>query len=116
MTDMDHHPGTVDILHLQSADFPDPQTRRIGACQRHPRLQAGNGLEELNDLVSRQNNGECARLARIRDPLGHIILAQRDAVEKPESADDLVQRCPGYPCRDQMNLEGVNIVKIKPIR
>lgn len=112
---MDHHSGTVDILDHQPANFPDPQTRRIGACQRHTCLQAGNGLEELNDLVRRQNNWVCARLARIRDPLGHIILAKRDTVEKPERTNDLVQRGPGYPCRNQINLERTNIFKIKPI-
>jgi len=34
-------------------------------------------------------------------------------VEKPQRADDLVQRWPGYPRRNQMNLEGMDIFQVE---
>src|SRR6516165_1485296 len=37
-------------------------------------------------------------------------------VEKPQRADDLVQRWPGYPRRNQMNLEGTDIFQVEAVR
>ena len=37
-------------------------------------------------------------------------------VEKPQRANDLVQRRPGHPRRDQMDLEGTDILQIEAVR
>ena len=97
MPDMDHHSGAVNVFDPKSANLPDRQTCGISTCQRRARLQARNGLEELNNFFRRQNNGKLPGFACVGDPLGNIILRQRDAVKEPEGADDLVQRRPRYP-------------------
>jgi hypothetical protein len=50
------------------------------------------------------------------DALRHRGLAERYTIEKPKRADDLVQRRPRDPRRNQMNLEGVDIFQAQTIR
>jgi hypothetical protein len=43
-------------------------------------------------------------------------MTKRHTVEEPQRADDLVQRRPGHPGRNQMNLEGTDILQVKAVR
>ena len=90
MTNMDHHPGTVDILDLQTTDLADPEASGISCGQRYTRLETGDGLKKLGHLVRRQNNGDLAGFARVWNPLRDIVLGQGNAIEKSESTHDLI--------------------------
>ncbi|CAM3709438.1 hypothetical protein AGRA671_19555 [Agrobacterium radiobacter] len=90
IADMDHHPGAVHILDPQAADLADPETSGISCGQRYPGLQTGDGLKELYHLVRRQNNGEFAWFARIRDPIRDIVLTERDPIKKSKGAYNLI--------------------------
>jgi hypothetical protein len=43
-------------------------------------------------------------------------VAQRHTVEEPQRAHHLVQRRPRNPGRDQMHLEGADLLKAEPVR
>src|SRR3954470_16084187 len=79
-------------------------------------FQPRDRLEETHHLVGTEHDRQLARLARMRDPLRQVGLAQRDPVEKAQGTDGLVERRPGHAASHQMHLESANILKIKPIR
>ena len=69
----------------------------------------------MHHLVGTQHNRQLARLARIGDPLRYLVVTERHAVQEAQRTDDLVQRCPRYPFRRQMNLERADLLQSKPI-
>jgi hypothetical protein len=109
MFDPDHHPATVNIGDLQSDRFGGAQPGRIGRRQRDTRLQARHRFEKAHNLVGAQHHRQFAGLARIGDPFRNFVMAKRHAIEKPQGAHRLVQRRPGHPTRDQVNLESPDI-------
>ena len=78
--------------------------RRRGAA-----FEARDCLQEAHNLVGAQHDRHLALLTRIGDAFRHRGLAERHALEEPQRADNLVQRRPRDPRRNQMNLEGVDI-------
>jgi hypothetical protein len=82
MPNQDHAPGAVDVRHSEPRDLRGPEPRRIGRGQCRPALQTRYGFEKQNDLIRAQNHRQFARLARIRDPLRNLRLAECDAVEE----------------------------------
>jgi hypothetical protein len=42
-------------------------------------------------------------------------MAERHTVEKPQRADDLIERRPGYPDGHQVDLEGADILQLETI-
>ena len=101
----------VDVLDSKPRDLRGPQPRRIGCRQRRAALQARHGFEKSHDLVGAEHDRQLARLPRIGDALGNVCLAERDAVEETQGADDLVQPRPRNARRDEMDLEGVDLVQ-----
>src|SRR3954454_16462076 len=79
-------------------------------------FQPRDRLEETHHLVGTEHDRQLARLARMRDPLRQVGLAQRDPVEKAQGTDGLAERRQGHAASHQMHLESANILKIKPIR
>jgi hypothetical protein len=74
---------------------------------------AAGRFEELNHFVGAEHDRQFARLPRIGNALGDERLAERDAIEEPQRADDLVQGRPGNARRYQMNLEGANVLQLQ---
>ena len=83
--------AAVDIFDPEPSDFRGAKPGGIGSRRRSAALQARDGFEKLHDLIGAEHNRQFARFARVRNPLGDCRLAERDAVEEPQSADDLVQ-------------------------
>ena len=114
--DPDHHPPAVDVADLQADHLGGAQPRRIGRRQRGARLQAWHCLEKPHHLIGTQHHRQLARLPRIRDPLGNLVMAKRDAIEEPQSADRLVQSRPRDPARHQVDLERPHVLQAEPVR
>jgi hypothetical protein len=62
------------------------------------------------------NDRQLARFSRIGNAFRDHRRAERYAAEEPQRSDDLAQRRPGYPGRDQMYLEGADVFQFQPIR
>jgi hypothetical protein len=88
--DVDQHALAVDRPDLQARDFADPKPGRIGGRQRDTIAQSRDRLEEANDLVGIENRRKLVGLTAIDDPLERFLLTERDAVEEPQGASDLV--------------------------
>jgi hypothetical protein len=116
LLDPDHHSLAVDVGDLEKNDFQHAQSGGINRGQRGAAFEARDRLQEADDLVSTQLDRQLARLPRIGDALRQGVLTERHAIEEPQRADDLVQRRPRDPRRNQMNLEGVDIFQAKTIR
>jgi hypothetical protein len=56
------------------------------------------------------------RLSAADDPLDRIRPAERDAIEEPQRARDLVDVRPGVLLVDQMQLVGTDLLHADPIR
>jgi hypothetical protein len=82
----------------------DARPHRRG--ERGAALQARYRFEKLHDLVGAERNWQLAWFPSIGNALRDERLAERDAVEEPQRADDLVQRRPRDAGRDEMHLEG----------
>ena len=88
--DVDQHTLAVDRRDLQARHFADPQPSRIGGRQRDTIAQSRHRLEKANDLVGIENRRKLVGLTAIDDPLERFLLTERDAVEEPQGASDLV--------------------------
>src|SRR5665213_588148 len=55
-------------------------------------------------------------LPRVRNAFGDLAMPERDAIEKPQRADGLVQRRPRDPRRYEVHLKGADILQAQPIR
>jgi hypothetical protein len=75
-------------------DLGGPQSGRVGGGQRGAALQARHRLEELNHFVGAEDDRQLTRFSRIGNAFRDQRLAERNAVEKPQRTDDLVQRRP----------------------
>ena len=115
LLDADHHPAAVDVGDLEAHHLRDTQSGGIGGGQRGASFQARHRLEEAHDLVGTEHHRQLARLARMRDPLRQVGLAQRDAIKEAQGTDGLVQRRPRYAASNQMHLEGAHVLQVKPI-
>jgi hypothetical protein len=109
LLDPDHHPLAVDIGDLQQNHLGDAQSGGIDRRQSGAALETWDGLQEAHDFVGAEHHRQLARLAGIGDALRNGVMAERHTVEKPQRTHDLVQRRPGYPGRDQVDLEGADI-------
>ena len=78
----------------EPSDFRAAKPSGIGSRQRSAALETRDRFEKLVDLIGAEHNRQFARFAPVRNPLGDWRLAERDAVEKSQSSDDLVQ--PGH--------------------
>ena len=96
------------------ATSDSPEARRIGRRQRGAALQARDGFEKPHDFVGAQHDRQLTRLARIRDALGNVRLAERDAIEETQGAHDLVEPRPRDASGNKMDLEGADILKFQP--
>ena len=83
-----------------------PGVRPHRRGERGAALQARYRFEKLHDLVGAERNWQLAWFPSIGNALRDERLAERDAVEEPQRADDLVQRRPRDVGRDEMHLEG----------
>ena len=115
VTDQDHAARAVDVRHSQPRNLRGPEPGRIGRGQRRPALQTRNGFEKSHDLVGAEHDRQLARLSRVRDPLGDGCLAERDAVEETQGADDLVETGPRDARGDQVNLESADVFQAQPL-
>lgn len=116
MLDTDHPTAAVDVADLQPNGLRGAKTCCIGCRQGRACLQARHRLKKADDLVSAQHHRQRTRRVGIDDPFRDLGVAQRHAVEEPQCAYRLVQRRPRNPLRNQMHLEGVDILQAKPIR
>jgi hypothetical protein len=114
--DAEHHPAAVDIAYLESDRLGGTQPRRVGRRQRGAGLQARNRFEKTDHLVRAQHDRQLARLPRVGNALRNLAMPERDAIDEPQCAHRLVQPRPRDPGRDQMDLEGPDILQTKAIR
>ena len=75
---------------FRRSDLADAQARRIGRRQRDAIAQSRNRFQEAHDLLGAENRRKLLRLLAGDDPLERLLLTQRDAVEEPQRARDLV--------------------------
>lgn len=92
----------------QAAEDRNPRDVWLGAAAR----SMGIGTKRM---VWESRSLGLSPLARIGNPLGYFILAQRHAVEEAQRTDNLVQRCPGDALASQMHLISAHIFETKPI-
>ena len=116
LLDPDYHPLAINVGNLQEGHFRYTQSGCIDSGQRGTALKAWDCLQKAHDLVGTQHDRQIVRFTRIGDAFGNGVMTKGHTVEKPQRADDLVQRRPGHPRRNQMNLEGTDILQIEPVR
>jgi len=114
--DPDHHPAAVNVGDLEHHHFRHAQAGRVNRGERRAALQARDCLQKAHHLVGAQHHRQLLRLARVSDALRNRRLAERHPVEKAQRADDLVQRSPRDPVGNQVNLEGMDLLKAQVIR
>jgi hypothetical protein len=88
--DVDQHPFAVDRADLQTHNLSDTQARRIGRRQRNAVAQSRNRFQETRDLLTVENRRKLLGFFAGDDPLERLLLAERDAVEEPQGARDLI--------------------------
>jgi hypothetical protein len=91
---MDQFARAIDRCHLETRDFADPKPRGVGRGQGHAIAQSLYRFQETSDLIVIQNQGKLFGFATIRDPFEGFRLVERDAVEEPQGARDLVDMRP----------------------
>ena len=73
-------------------------------------FESGDGLEEPNNLLGAQNNGELLGLLGASDTLEKVIPPKGDVVEEAECGDGLIVIAPGdVPLLDQVDEVGADL-------
>ena len=80
---------------MQPGNFREAQAGRIGGHQDGAVLEAGDRVEELEDLSRAQDDGQLALSSGERDVRELDPLFEGDAVEEAQGADALVVSAPG---------------------
>jgi len=93
--DMDQFARAIDRFHLETRDFADPKPSCVGRGQGNAIAQSHHRIQETSDFIWIENQGKLFGFAATGDPRNGFRLIERDAVEKPQSASDLIDVRPG---------------------
>ncbi|MGC1588190.1 MAG: hypothetical protein WA791_21205, partial [Rhodomicrobium sp.] len=96
------HPDVVDVAHLDRRYFRDAHPGRVGRRSAPLGTSGWARLRKTAPLRQVQHVWQRCWLARVRNALGNLVLAEHYAVKKTQSANDLVQRCPSDALTRQM--------------
>jgi hypothetical protein len=79
----------------------------LAGREHRPALQAGHGFKKPDDLVGAQNDRQLARRSSVGNALRHCRRIERDSVENPQRADNLVELTLGQRCLSRKRDIGV---------
>jgi hypothetical protein len=91
-----------------------PSARQRG--QGNAGSQAWHCFQKPYRLVGTQNLRQLPGLPGVRNPLRYLVTPQRDAPEKPQRANHMIQPRPRDPFGNQVHLKRPNILQSEPIR
>ena len=102
--DVNHHPGTVDVLDGERDRFRHAQASGIDRHERGSELKVTHGLQKTFDLALREHGWQCIRPASQRNVFGHSTHPERRFVKEPQGAHDLVAGLHSEAAGRQMKL------------
>lgn len=87
----DHAAIAIQIIHLKSTRFPDPQARREHRPEQHPIVVARHGLQQPRHLRQRKYYRQALRILRPREERHCLRLSQRFPIEENQRRKVLAQ-------------------------
>lgn len=92
LTDVDHYGLGIDVGGHQADHLGYAQAGRVDRDEDRVHHQIRLSLQELKNLVARQNRRERVLGTGKRDLIGERLVADRRAVEEAQGADDRIDR------------------------
>ncbi len=95
LADSNHHPLRVDVGDAKMDSFADPQTGAVAERENGSVLAAADGRQKPGNFIATQDDWQPLLLAGKWNVGDGPIAPKRVAIQKPQSADSLIEVAPG---------------------